>query len=233
MKNLSRYSIIYEKFPREMLLLVGTGCRWKKCTFCDYYNDIFEDPFKINKVELAKVTGKFGILDIINSGSCFELDYDTLKLIKKVAKDKKIHTIWFECHWMYRNNLKEIRHFFDGINIKFRIGVETFDEKLRNRWNKGISEEVTPKEIAKKFDGICLLFGVKGQTKHMLLKDIKFAEKYFEYYSLNIFNKNSTNTEVDQSLVDWFKNEIYPELKNHKKVEILINNFDLGIGLCK
>ena len=230
MKNLNRYSIISNKFPREMLLLVGTGCKWKKCTFCDYYHDTSANPFEINKEVISKVTGKFGVLDIINSGSCFELDYDTLSLIKKIAKVKKIHTIWFECHWMYKDNLEKMRQFFDGIKVKFRIGVETFDSKLRIKWQKGVPEKVTPKDIAEKFDGVCLLFGIKGQTEHTLLNDLKYAEKYFEYYNLNIFNKNSTNTEVDEKLVIWFKNEIYPKLKNHTKVEILINNTDLGIG---
>lgn len=230
MKDLKRYSIVHEKFPREMLLLVGTGCKWKKCTFCDYYHDVSEDPFKINKEVLSQVTGKFGLLDVNNSGSCFEIDKDTLKLIKKIAKEKNIHTIWFECHWMYKDQLEKMHQFFDGIEVKFRIGVETFDKDFRTKLNKGIPKKVTPEKIAQKFDGICLLFGIKGQTKQMLLNDIEYAEKYFEYYSLNIFNKNSTKTEVDEKLVDWFKNEIYPDLKKHKKVEILIHNTDLGLG---
>ena len=65
-----------------------------------------------------------------------------------------------------------------GITVKFRIGVETFDLNFREKWNKGLPREVTPEEIAQKFYGICLLFGVKGQTKQMLLKDIEYAEKY-------------------------------------------------------
>lgn len=230
MKNLKRYAVICEKFPREMLLLVGTGCKWKKCTFCDYYHDVSEDPFKINKAVLSQVAGKFGVLDIINSGSCFEIDKDTLKLIKKIAIEKNIHTIWFECHWMYKDKLEKMRQFFSGLKIKFRIGVETFDKDFRIKLNKGIPKEITPENISQKFDGICLLFGIKGQTKEMLLKDIEYAEKYFEYYSLNIFNKNSTKTEVDKKLVDWFKNEVYPYLKNREKVEILVHNTDLGLG---
>ena len=230
MKDLKRYSVVYAKFPRETVLLVGTGCRWKKCTFCDYHKDISNDPYKINKEVLSFVTGEFGVLDIINSGSCFELDRDTLQLIKKIAKEKNIHTIWFECHWMYKDQLEKMKKFFDGVDVKFRIGVETFNQDFREKLNKGIPKSVTPKKIAQKFNGICLLFGIKGQTKEMLLKDINYAEKYFEYYSLNIFNKNSTNTEVDEKLVNWFKNEIYSELKKHKKVEILIENTDLGLG---
>lgn len=230
MKDLNRYSIVYKKFPRETVLLVGTGCRWKKCTFCDYHKDISNDPYKINKEVLSHVTGKFGILDVNNSGSCFEIDKNTLQLIRNVAQKKNIHTIWFECHWMYKDYLEKMRQFFDGIKIKFRIGVETFDSDFRIKLKKGIPKEVTAEKIAEKFSDICLLFGIKGQTKQMLLKDIEYAEKYFDYYRLNIFTENSTNTEIDEKLVNWFKNEIYPNLKKHKKVEILIHNTDQGLG---
>jgi len=230
MKDLNRYSKIHGKFPREMLLLVGTGCNWKKCTFCDYYLDVAKDPYKINQKVLSRVTGEFGVLDVNNSGSCFELDKDTLLLIKKIAREKNIHTLWFECHWMYKDHLEKFRQFFDGITVHFRLGIETFDSDFREKLNKGIPKELTPKEIARKFYSICLLFGIKGQTQEMLLNDIEYAEKYFEYYRLNIFTKNSTSTEIDEKLVDWFKNKIYPDLKNHAKVEILIHNTDLGLG---
>ena len=34
---MERYSLIHTKLPREFVLLQGTGCRWGKCTFCDYH----------------------------------------------------------------------------------------------------------------------------------------------------------------------------------------------------
>ena len=49
---MERYAIIHEKFPREFILLQGTGCRWGKCEFCDYHNDIGENPFEINLINL-------------------------------------------------------------------------------------------------------------------------------------------------------------------------------------
>ena len=81
MSELVRYSFIKTKFPREFLLLQGKGCFYKKCRFCDYYNDISENPFEVNKPVIEKVSGETGALDIINSGSCLELDDDTMKLI--------------------------------------------------------------------------------------------------------------------------------------------------------
>lgn len=90
---MNRYALISTKFPREIVLLQGTGCRWKKCTFCDYHTDISSDPFVINQKTLEKVTGKFGVLDIINSGSGIELDKKTIHFIQQICKEKQIHTM--------------------------------------------------------------------------------------------------------------------------------------------
>lgn len=90
---MNRYSVIRGNFPREFLLLQGTGCRWGKCTFCDYHGDTSATPFSVNRKVLEQVTGEYGVLDIINSGSAMELDPDTLAMIRQVAIGKGIHTL--------------------------------------------------------------------------------------------------------------------------------------------
>ena len=122
MSDLTRYSDISTKLKREFLLLQGTGCRWKKCTFCDYYTDISPDPYAINKPVFEKVTGKYGVLDIINSGSAMELDEETVKLVQKTVAEKKIHTLWFEAHYLYRDKLEAFAKQFAPANVKFRCG---------------------------------------------------------------------------------------------------------------
>ena len=106
---MDRYALIHTKMPREFVLLQGTGCRWKKCTFCDYHDDVSEHPFTINEPVLRQVTGQYGVLDVINSGSAFELDDRTIEMLRRVIVEKKIHTLWCEMHWMYRNRLEEFR----------------------------------------------------------------------------------------------------------------------------
>lgn len=87
---MQRYSVIRGRFAREFLLLQGTGCRWKQCTFCDYYDDVCPSPYETNKSVLDMVTGEFGVLDIINSGSALELDPETIAAIQEVVKSKGI-----------------------------------------------------------------------------------------------------------------------------------------------
>lgn len=230
MNELIRYSLITEKMPREFLLLQGTGCVWKKCKFCDYYLDTSDNPFYINKPVLDKITGEFGTLDIINSGSCLEFDDKTIELIQRKVHEHKIHTLWFEAHWIYRKNLSDFSNKFNNCNVNFRIGAETFNSKLRNEWNKGIPSSVTAKEISQYFKGCCLLVGVKGQTKNTVINDIKTALEYFDYFSVNVFTENTTNTKRDNNLIEWFISSVYPKIKNNPKIEILLNNTDLGVG---
>lgn len=227
---MERYSVINEKFPREFVLLRGTGCRWGKCTFCDYHLDVGGEPYAVNAPVLAQVSGCYGVLDVINSGSCTELDPQTLELLQDVVGKRKIHTLWFEAHWMYRKRLGEFATLFPGVQVKFRCGVETFDAELRARWNKGIPEAVRSEDIAKYFQGVCLLCGTDVEDFSHILPDIQTAVNHFEYLSVNLFCNNSTSLHRDEAIVGRFMEEVYPLYKDHPKVEILVENTGLGVG---
>ena len=225
-----RYALIHTVLPREFVLLQGMGCRWKRCIFCDYHGDVSSDPFAVNKDVLTQVLGVYGVLDVINSGSAMELDERTIAMLKEVVREKKIHTLWFEAHYMYKNQLMKFAEQFDGVEVKFRCGVESFDGKLRQRWKKGIAVSVTAEDVAKYFQGVCLLCCTEGDNKSRILSDIALAEQYFEYASVNIFCENTTAVKRDEELAKWFVEQVYPTLKQSKKIEILINNTDLGVG---
>lgn len=227
---MDRYARIDTKLPREFVLLQGTGCRWRKCTFCDYHTDVSAEPYAVNQEVLHQVTGAHGVLDVINSGSCIELDVQTLELIKQVVAEKNIHTLWFESHYIYRNRLAEFAAMFPSVEVKFRCGVETFQSRMRQKWNKGIPTDVTPADIAKHFKGVCLLCCVEGQTREDILNDIAVARKYFEYFSVNVFCDNTTSVRRDERLVEWFRTEVYPSIKDELRIEVLIDNTDLGVG---
>ena len=227
---MERYALISTKMPREFVLLQGTGCRWKKCTFCDYHEDVSEHPFQVNAPILRQVTGQYGVLDVINSGSALELDEDTLSLIKEVVKEKHIHTLWFEAHYMYRKKLADFARQFAPARVKFRCGVETFDAELRDSWKKGIPSSVTPEDVACYFQGVCLLCCTQGESKEHIIKDIDIAKKHFEYFSVNVFCNNTTSVQQDAELASWFAREVYPRIKDEEGIEVLMENTDLGVG---
>lgn len=119
---------------------------------------------------------------------------------------------------------------FPSVEVKFRCGVETFQPRMRQKWNKGIPTDVTPADIAKHFKGVCLLCCVEGQTREDILNDIAVARKYFEYFSVNVFCDNTTSVRRDERLVEWFRTEVYPSIKDELRIEVLIDNTDLGVG---
>lgn len=227
---MDRYALISTKMPREFVLLQGTGCRWRKCTFCDYHEDVSERPFEVNESVLRQVTGQYGVLDVINSGSAMELDEETIAFIKEVVKEKKIHTLWFEAHYMYRNKLASFAEQFAPAKVKFRCGVETFDTALREAWKKGIPSSVSIQDIAQHFQGICLLCCTQGETKEHIQKDIELAKAHFEYFSVNVFCDNHTSIKQDKELASWFAKEVYPMIKDDPRIEVLMENTDLGVG---
>ena len=229
-KQVERYSLIHTKMPREFVLLQGQGCRWRQCTFCDYHKDTSLHPFSINRTVLEQVTGQYGVLDIINSGSAMELDEETLNLIADVVHRKHIHTLWFEAHYMYRHQLADFAARFAPCTVKFRCGVESFDPSLREKWKKGIPSHVTPENIARYFQGICLLCCTEGDSRERILADIETASRLFDYFSINLFCPNNTPIHRDEELVHWFTHEVYPRIQNDPHIEVLVENTDLGVG---
>ena len=227
---MDRYSLIHTKMPREFLLLQGQGCRWRKCTFCDYHEDVSGSPYEINREVIERVTGQYGVLDVINSGSAMELDESTLEHLERVVCEKGIHTLWFEAHYMYREKLAAFALRFAPAVVKFRCGIESFDAAQRARWNKGIPAHVTPEDIARYFSGVCLLCCTMDDSQERILSDIETARQYFEYFSVNLFCNNGTAVKRNEELVRWFVNEVYPTLKDEQKAEVLIENTGLGVG---
>lgn len=225
-----RYSEIKDKFSREFILLQGTGCFWKKCAFCDYFHDVSANPFEINKNVISKITGKFGVLDVINSGSAMELDDMSLKFLRQKVKECNIKELWFEVHWAYRNVLKKFSDNFPEVTVKFRTGIETFNPELRNFWNKGIPFQVSPEEVAKYFKSVCILVGTEKQTFESVVSDIKTAKKLFERFMVNVFVPNSTSVKSNPELIKRFIKEIYPKIKDDPQIEISLNITDLGVG---
>ncbi len=228
-----RYNKIEDKHQREIVLLKSFPCKYGRCSFCNYIEDNSLDEKEIDRVNLEvlqEVTGEYGVLEVINSGSVFELTQRTLAEIKKVVLEKNIKTLYFEIYYGYIKRLKEIREYFLGIEIRFRMGLETFDNKYRiEDYNKNFSlNEEQLKEIGKDVYSVCLLICTKGQTKEMIDRDIELGLKYFRGMTINIFIDNGTIVKRDEELVRWFIKK-YSYLMNDDRIELLIDNKDLGV----
>ncbi|WP_346928639.1 radical SAM protein [Clostridium sp.] len=228
---MDRYNIIQGKNKREIVLLKAFPCVWGKCTFCDYIEDNSTDSSEIddiNKSVLKEVKGTYGTLEVINSGSCFELPKETLENIRQVIREKNIKKMFLESHWCYRDRLQEMRDFF-GIEIIFKIGVESFDNNFRNLVLNKNARFKDYMEVRKYFSSVCLMVGIKGQSKEMIKEDINILLNHFDYGTINIFTENTTDIKRDEELISWFERE-YKFLKDVSKIEVLFENTDFGVG---
>lgn len=228
-----RYNKIEDKHQREIVLLKSFPCKYGKCSFCNYIEDNSLDEKEIDKVNLEvlkEITGEYGVLEVINSGSVFELTPNTLAEIKRIVLEKNIKTLYFEIYYGYIKRLQEIRDYFSGVEIRFRMGLETFDNEYRIKgYNKNFSlSEEQLLEIGKEVFSVCLLICTKGQTREMIKKDIELGLKYFKAITINIFIDNGTAVKRDNELVKWFV-ENYSYLADDDRIELLIDNKDLGV----
>ena len=228
-----RYNKITDKHQREIVLLKSFPCKYGKCSFCNYIEDNSLDEEEIDNLNmevLKEITGEYGVLEVINSGSVFELTQKTLEEIKRIVKEKNIKILYFEIYYGYIKRIEEIKKYFSGVEIRFRMGIETFDNNFRVKvYNKNfILEEKEIIEISKKLFSVCLLICVKGQTKEMIENDIKIALENFQGVTINIFINNGTVIERDNELVKWFI-EKYSYLALDDRVELLLDNKDLGV----
>ena len=228
---MERYSHILEKDKREIVLLKSRPCIWGKCSFCDYIedNDVNQkENQKINDEVLNNITGQYGVLEVINSGSFFELPDETIERIYKIIDEKKIKRLYIEAHYLYKKKIKALREKFK-IEIIVKTGIETFNDEMRNNvLNKNVHFDKI-EEILEDFDSPCLMVGIQGQTKEMIRKDIEILTKYFNHGTINIYRNNSTQIKRDEKLIKWFDEE-YHDLKNNKKYDYLGIPTDFGVG---
>jgi hypothetical protein len=235
MDTMQRYAVIREKNPREIVLLKGRGCQWRRCAFCDYYLDGSPDAdadYRINHAVLSQVTGTAGRLEVINSGSFSDLDDRTMDEIVSVCDAKGIRELHFECHWINRGAVPGARRRFaaHGVTLKIKTGVESFDAAFREGvLHKGIGE-TDPAKIAEPFDECCLLFGITGQTKEGMIRDVETGLSCFERVCINIMNENGTPVRPDPEVIRVFRAEVLPLYRENRRVDILMNNTDFGVG---
>ena len=146
--------------------------------------------------------------------------------------EKNISEIHFECHYMHKDKVADLRKLFagNGIDVKIKIGVETFDSLFREAYLvKGIDTD-SPVEIAKYFDEVCLLQGIPGQTSESMINDIETGLKYFERVCVNIMVDNGMPIRPDPRVIKNFIENVYPLYINNNRVDILLNNTDFGVG---
>ena len=215
---MERYSKIIDKDKREIVLLIGNGCKWSKCKFCNYHldrNNIEEEQYQINFRALERVTGEFGVLEAINSGSIFELNEKSFRRLLEVCKERKIKRLIVESHYMYKSHIMDLKERCSklGITLQVKGGVETFDSEFREKiLNKGFGYP-SLSDLQEVFDIVNLLVGVKGQTLEQVEDDIKVGMENFDRVCVNLYKEMEDIMPADEELKRRFMQSIYPTYK--------------------
>lgn len=233
--DMVRYSVIHNKNPREIVLLRGNGCKWRKCRFCDYHLDASQDEGAntlLNQAVLNQVTGCYGRLEVTNSGSFTDLNNQTISDILDVCRTRNIGVMHIECHWMHRDEVAGFRAKFrnHGVDVRFKIGVETFDVEMREQYMRKGMGAAGPQEIAAYFNEICLLQGVEGQDRASMCQDIETGLKWFDRVCVNLMQDNGMPVRPSKEAARIFREEVYPRYIDNDRVDILVNNTDFGVG---
>lgn len=232
---MERYSKIIDKDKREIVLLIGNGCKWSKCKFCNYHldrNNIEEEQYQINFRALERVTGEFGVLAAINSGSIFELNEKSFRRLLEVCKERKIKRLIVESHYMYKSHIMDLKERCSklGITLQVKGGVETFDSEFREKiLNKGFGYP-SLSDLQEVFDIVNLLVGVKGQTLEQVEDDIKVGMENFDRVCVNLYKEMEDIMPADEELKRRFMQSIYPTYKDFENIDILVENTDFGVG---
>jgi hypothetical protein len=174
-------------------------------------------------------TGEFGRLQVINSGSIQELPLTIRKQVRDLLAAKDIREFWTESYWAYRKDYDETRRFF-GVPTYLFLGVETFDDDLRNRVLNKSMHWNNPDEVAAATDSICLMIGFRGQTQDIIRRDVDLLLTKFKYGFINMFSENRLSAGLmDEGIKDWFHTE-YAWLEKEPNVTVLWKNTGLGVG---
>ncbi len=230
--ELVRYSKFTGTLPREVVLLKGLPCVWSRCTFCDYIDDNTTDQAAIRDVaqqELAKVTGEFGRLQVINSGSIQELPLFVREQVRDLIRARGIAEFWTESYWSYRKDFDETRRFFE-VDTHLFLGVETFDDEIRNKTLNKSMHWADADEVRRCTDSICLMVGLRGQTQDIIRRDIDLLVSKFKYGIVNLFTTNRLSDGLmDEEIKQWFRGE-FAWLETLPNVNVLWQNTDFGVG---
>lgn len=202
------------------VLLYSSPCMNRgKCKFCNYWTDsvqvkdiylqVEENSKILSTIDWRKLSG---VLSISPSASFSELPAITILELQKLIIMSEIDYFISEFYWEYYKYMEYFYiNFLEYFNSKrkiFKVGMETFDTDFRKYLGKDYGD-VSPLQVRKYFNGINMLVGVQGQTKEMILEDLKKIE-IFDYVDINLFDveQGKLRVDADKELIRWFLDDV-------------------------
>lgn len=216
---------------REALLLyTARPCYYSNCRFCDFWKDnaggtVFQ-ALKHNTQLIEQLTGKWGFLQLTCSGSFDELPPSTVLKLFRRCKQLGINELWADQAWAYRHCnqqwVEEAKRW--DIKLKFNLGLESLDPRLRKMLRKPISDNFTWGEYHQTgYSQVNLLYGYKDcQEPKVFYNEVLEACKNVEYVHVLIYSPvlglDSEAQYLKQFVKDYAEEIVFGDLKNHATI---------------
>jgi hypothetical protein len=198
-----------------------------KCIFCTYHRDntsSYTEAMKEN-IDLIKriPLDRTGWLNIAPSASIFEVPFDSLALLNRILPGAGFDWLCTETHWEYRHLIENLIGYFSMIPTRVKIGLETFDNTQRSRLGKPFTISGW-REVRKFSDAVNLIVGVRGQTREVILEDLKIGGENFNYAEVNVFDSDLGPSGVaDHEILKWFHEEGQHIARSYPSVKVWMN----------
>jgi hypothetical protein len=214
----------YEKLKSNSYLSPGFilpysssfGCFWKKCSFCPETSE--DNPYE--HVAPATTIADLQALTAANAPSLLHLlDNAVSPSTMRALVDKPINVPWYgfariDTQLADRNFCRRLK---DSGCRMLKLGLESGDQKVLNRMQKGINLDLAAKVLENLHDvGIAtyvyLLFGTPAEGRKEAEQTLIFVEKHHQaisFLNLAIFNLPACSLEVSSlEVTDFYEGDL-------------------------
>ena len=138
-------------------LQVTSGCSHKKCTFCGYFKDCAFNFSPIDEIaeDIKEIPKYFGEPEriFLQSADAFAASYDTLmktaELLKKYVPSVETIGGYARIDNFIDKNVEQVKNLRDAGFSDPYIGVESGDEEILKRVNKGYDSKTAREQLEK------------------------------------------------------------------------------------
>lgn len=211
----------------DVLFLQATRCMYAtKCQHCTYWYDnakSLEQAIRTNKAVIDSVNLTKDTLSISPSASFFDMPMESMYAL--FAKHTPKNLIC-ESVWDYLPRFKEAEDFIAELSkgqTKFyhKLGLETFDDDVRNALGKNYRIGDTLDDIFKITKNIIILVGFKPQTRETVDRDVKLLLDNAELGEINIVSQEFCYNKgiYDPDIIKYFMDTWYETVKAAPNIE--------------
>jgi len=183
---------------RIVVVLQGFPCSWGRCSFCPFYLEQSTNLSEIIERNRTIISRAIEIcsrepvnrVTVFNGGSFFEMPLAIIEMLRPLTRGRVID-IESRPEFVSLESLQIVDSLLDPRELVVRVGLEVFDESLRNGvLNKGIPqsevERLARLRSVVRDAGMnvrivaYVLFGIQGIPEHKVIESVRMFNRMFD-----------------------------------------------------